>query len=175
MALEAQLAPITTDDITARTGRMRADGVPSIWFSDRRSVPWLGVVPSVRLARPDDGEGLAVTAGLEKFRRCNCGGPCPPTEEYRWETVSATLPQFLGWVFTGRVIACSTRGRMVWTAARYAQAASEYEERMCRIEAAIRQGQLRDLARHLARYPARQKAMTMRAATAIAAAVVKGD
>ena len=34
-ALEAQLAPITADDITARTGRMRADGVPSIWFSDR--------------------------------------------------------------------------------------------------------------------------------------------
>ena len=35
MALEAQLAPITAADITARTEQMAADGVPSIWFSDR--------------------------------------------------------------------------------------------------------------------------------------------
>ena len=45
MALEAQLAPITAADITARTERMRADGVTSIWFSDRPRPPWLGVVP----------------------------------------------------------------------------------------------------------------------------------
>jgi competence protein CoiA len=35
MALEAQLAPITAADIIARAERMRADGVRSIWFSDR--------------------------------------------------------------------------------------------------------------------------------------------
>lgn len=41
-ALEAQLAPITDTDITARTEKMRADGVTSIWFSDRPRPPWLG-------------------------------------------------------------------------------------------------------------------------------------
>ena len=35
MALEAQLSPITAADITARTERMRADGVTSIWFVTR--------------------------------------------------------------------------------------------------------------------------------------------
>lgn len=52
-ALEAQLAPITDADITARTEKMRADGVTSIWFNDRPRPPWLGSVPSVtRRARP---------------------------------------------------------------------------------------------------------------------------
>ena len=78
MALEAQLSPITDDDITARTERMRADGVTSIWFSDRPRPPWLGVVPSVRLARPDDGQGLVVAEGLVKF-------------DGDWEAVPATL------------------------------------------------------------------------------------
>lgn len=66
MALEAQLSPIAAADITARTERMLADGIKSIWFSDRPRPPWLGVVPSVRLARPDDGH-LAVAEGLMKF------------------------------------------------------------------------------------------------------------
>ena len=66
MALEAQLASITNADITDRTDRMGADGVKSIWFSDRPQVPWLGVVPSVRLARPEDGE-LIIASGLMKF------------------------------------------------------------------------------------------------------------
>ena len=38
-ALEAQLAPITDNDIIDRLGRMDADGVPSIWFSDRPKPP----------------------------------------------------------------------------------------------------------------------------------------
>ncbi|MGW2920799.1 competence protein CoiA family protein [Streptomyces angustmyceticus] len=38
-ALEAQLAPITGADITARTEKMHADGVASIWFSDRPRPP----------------------------------------------------------------------------------------------------------------------------------------
>ena len=48
MALEAQLSPITAEDITARTERMHADGVRSIWFSDRPRPPWLGVGVPVR-------------------------------------------------------------------------------------------------------------------------------
>ncbi|WP_148315170.1 hypothetical protein [Streptomyces sp. CCM_MD2014] len=52
-ALEAQLAPITGAGITARAEKMRADGTASIWFSDRFCPPWLGTVPSIRVARPD--------------------------------------------------------------------------------------------------------------------------
>ncbi|MEN2424364.1 competence protein CoiA family protein [Streptomyces rimosus] len=53
-ALEAQLASITAAEIRARTERMSAYGVRSCWFSDRSRIPWLGVVPSVRLARQDN-------------------------------------------------------------------------------------------------------------------------
>ncbi|MES4906163.1 MULTISPECIES: hypothetical protein [unclassified Streptomyces] len=66
-ALEAQLAPATNADITVRTERMRADGVTSIWFSDRPRPPWLGTAPSIRLATEDTGQGLLVAEGLVKF------------------------------------------------------------------------------------------------------------
>ncbi|MBT2407259.1 MULTISPECIES: hypothetical protein [unclassified Streptomyces] len=57
MALEAQLSPITAADITARTMRMREDGVASCWFSDRPRPPWLGTVPSLGWPRRTTGYG----------------------------------------------------------------------------------------------------------------------
>jgi hypothetical protein len=117
IALEAQLAPITAADITARTDRMRADGVTSIWFSDRQRPPWLGVVPSVRLARPDDGGGLVVAEGLVKF-------------DGSWASVPASLVQFLGWVFTDRIVPHRRRHSLdgpavIWTAPDYIRAEAE--------------------------------------------------
>jgi hypothetical protein len=119
MALEAQLSPITAADITARTERMRADGVTSVWFSDRRRPPWLGVVPSVRLARGEDGQGLAVAEGLMKFG------------DGQWLAVPASLAQFLGWAFTGRIVPYKQRVNpdgpaVVWTAPHYIQAEGGY-------------------------------------------------
>jgi competence protein CoiA len=119
-ALEAQLAPIAADDITARSDRMRADGVASIWFSDRPRPPWLGAVPSVRLARPDDGQGLVVAEGLMKF-------------DGHWQDVPATLVQFLGWAFTGRIVPYKPRAGVLvklylatfWTAPRYIRACDD--------------------------------------------------
>ena len=113
VALEAQLAPITAGDITARTERMRVNGVPSIWFSDRPKPPWLVVVPSVRLAQADDSEHLVIAAGLVKF-------------DGYWQAVPASLADFLRWAFTGRIVTYSPVGCVlegfatVWTAPRYA-------------------------------------------------------
>lgn len=118
-ALEAQLAAISADDITARTERMRADGVTSIWFSDRPRPPWLGAVPSVRLTRPDEGQGLLIADGLVKF-------------EGHWVAVKASLTEFLSWAFTRRIIAHKPRVCLldglatVWTAPHYIQAFEEY-------------------------------------------------
>jgi competence protein CoiA len=67
VALEAQLSPITPDDIKARTERMRADLVASAWVSDRAAPSWLGAAPSVRLEHKDNG--LVVVEGLVKFWR----------------------------------------------------------------------------------------------------------
>jgi hypothetical protein len=130
MALEAQLAPITAADITARTERMRADGVPSIWFTDRPRPPWFGVVPSIRLARSDDSQDLAVAEGLVKHRACTCGGSCG---EFYWEDVPATLTDFLGWVFTGRIRShkCSYEHAVIWSAPRYIAEHEAQVEREC--------------------------------------------
>ena len=72
MALEAQLAPITAVDITARTNRMRADDVPSIWFSDR-PCPTLAWCRAIRPSHPGTTTARAwrrlIAAGLEKFDR----------------------------------------------------------------------------------------------------------
>ncbi|MGW2051968.1 competence protein CoiA family protein [Streptomyces sp. NPDC001858] len=135
MALEAQLSPITPDDIAARAERMQADGVPSVWFSDRYRPPWLGRVPSVRVKAVVDGGGLVVAEGLAKFS----GG--------QWEAgPQVPLAEFLRWVFAGRVVSHRRRApvrsplparRTVWTAPQYAQqeaAHLEAEERRKRLE-----------------------------------------
>ncbi|MFD7687796.1 RNA methyltransferase [Streptomyces sp. NPDC059781] len=134
MALEAQLSPITPDDIAARTERMQADGVPSVWFSDRYRPPWLGRVPSVRV-KAVDGDGLVVEEGLAKFTAGQWeAGPRVP------------LAEFLRWVFAGRVVSHRRRApvrsplqtqRTVWTTPQYVQQEAthlETEERRKRLE-----------------------------------------
>ncbi|MBD3575263.1 competence protein CoiA [Streptomyces sp. KD18] len=143
-ALEAQLAPITGVDITARTDRMRADGVTSIWFSDRPRPPWLGIVPSVRLERSEAAGHLAVAEGLMKF------------ESRSWKPVPASLIQFLTWAFTQRIVPHTPRTPTqypqrplptVWTAPQYVSAEDThlveeerrqraYETRMAALRAA---------------------------------------
>ncbi|MFZ3491757.1 competence protein CoiA [Streptomyces sp. 5.8] len=83
VALEAQLAPITPDHILGRTERMAADAVPAVWFSDRPRPPWLGVVPSVRLAPA--AAGLAVVEGLGVFAD-STWTPSPPIPLTRFMT-----------------------------------------------------------------------------------------
>jgi Competence protein CoiA-like family len=121
IALEAQLAAITDDDIKDRTGRMQAGGVRSIWFSDKPCPPWLGVVPSVRLAQSDDGEGLVVAEGLVKFHPCSEGTYIDRFLRSGWEPIPATLVEFLRWAFAGAIRPHKRRfhDAMVWSARRY--------------------------------------------------------
>lgn len=65
VALEAQLSAITPEEIDGRVDRMEADGVPSVWFTDRLRVPWLYRVPSARLELVDDV--LTVVEGIARF------------------------------------------------------------------------------------------------------------
>lgn len=93
IALEAQLSPITDTDIAARTERMRQHGVAACWFSDRPRPPWLGTVPSVRVARVQGGGPLVIMEGLVRF------------DGRSWRRVGPTaLPDFLRWVFHGQAV-----------------------------------------------------------------------
>lgn len=136
-ALEAQLAPITGADITARTDRMRADGVTSIWFSDRPRPPWLGTVPSVRLTTENADQRPAVAEGLVKFS----GSQWKPAPQ-------VAVADFLHWVFTGKILPHTPRARLtyplrqlpqVFTAPQYIKAEDAYlveDERQTRIREA---------------------------------------
>lgn len=153
MALEAQLTHITDADITERAEKMRADGVSSIWFSDRPRPPWLGVVPSVRLVQADDGGALVVAAGLMKWDGC------------WWQYVPAALVEFLGWAFTGRVIPYCPRVwardglETIWTAPHYARAFDGY---LAEIERQVERERRRSEARIAARMSAERKRAEIR-------------
>jgi competence protein CoiA len=79
VALEAQMASISVADIGQRTVRYAAYGLEACWFTDRKTVPWLGSVPAVQIARPQDGGPVTVTAGPVRFvpqwceDRSDCG------------------------------------------------------------------------------------------------------
>lgn len=136
MALEAQLAPITAADITARTEKMREHDVASIWFSDRPRPPWLGTVPSVRLEQPEGAGHLTVAEGLVKFTGRG------------WNAVPASLTQLLTWAFTHRIVTHTPRTALrypqrplatVWTAPQYITAETDHledEERERRVREA---------------------------------------
>ncbi|MFD5317581.1 competence protein CoiA family protein [Streptomyces sp. NPDC127098] len=105
VALEAQMASISVADITARTARYRADGIEVCWFTDRKTIPWLGDVPAAQIARPEDDGPVQVTAGPARFvpewceDRGSCGGcqcescaggvdgPLPCGGHGTWQTV----------------------------------------------------------------------------------------
>ncbi|MFB7852780.1 competence protein CoiA family protein [Streptomyces sp. NPDC056053] len=68
VALEAQMSAISITDIEARTARYAAADIEVCWFTDRKSVPWLDAVPSVQIARPEDGSTVQITAGAACFQ-----------------------------------------------------------------------------------------------------------
>ena len=53
IAWKAQLSPITDDDIGERTERYEHAGIDVCWVGPAEArVPWLGVVPSIRVQEP---------------------------------------------------------------------------------------------------------------------------
>lgn len=68
IAWEAQLSPITNDDIQARTQRYRDEGIDVCWVSPIGSVPWIGTVPSIRVRDPNGSRPWTVIDGVAGFR-----------------------------------------------------------------------------------------------------------
>ncbi|WP_433917237.1 competence protein CoiA family protein [Streptomyces sp. NBC_01744] len=67
MALEAQLSPITVEDIAVRTGLYERDGVRVCWFGFRPR-PWVGTVPTLLVQAPEErGREWRVAAGLARL------------------------------------------------------------------------------------------------------------
>lgn len=156
IALEAQLSPITNDEIRARTERMREHQVAACWFSDRPKPRWLGEVPSVRVGQPGAEEAgpLSVIEGLSRFAGGYWRAVAPPP----------SLAQFLRWVFEHRIVVHAVRDGTwfpiearrlagVWTAPVYAAAELAY------LEEAERQRQ-----EQLAKAAARQRRLEARRA-----------
>ncbi|MFC8765810.1 RNA methyltransferase [Streptomyces sp. NPDC057193] len=114
VALEAQMASSSITDIKARTDRYAAVGVEVCWFTDRKTVPWLDAVPSVQIARPEDGGPVQITAGPARFSpewchdRSDCDwnsgcvdGPLPCGGHGKWLAVEPfALDRFVAAICT---------------------------------------------------------------------------
>jgi competence protein CoiA len=93
IAWEAQLSPITDEDIRDRTARYQAEGIGVCWVSPAELVPWMGIVPSIRVRDPHDNRPWTVVDGVAGFS----------FEHGTWITVAdLTLTTFIRWVLHER-------------------------------------------------------------------------
>ncbi|MEV6924032.1 competence protein CoiA family protein [Dactylosporangium sp. NPDC051485] len=68
IAWEAQLSPITDEEIRDRTERYRSEGIEVCWVSPAETVvPWMSKVPSIRVREPRGGDSWAVVDGVAGF------------------------------------------------------------------------------------------------------------
>ncbi|MFE1546549.1 competence protein CoiA family protein [Streptomyces sp. NPDC058718] len=96
MAWEAQLSPITVDDIAARTERYAAEGIRVCWVHPGARAPqWIDEVPAVRVRAPQErDQPWAVNDGVAGF--VHRGG--------RWEFQEETLERFVRWALEGQLV-----------------------------------------------------------------------
>jgi competence protein CoiA len=130
VAWEAQLSPITDEDIIERTLRYQNDGVNVCWVSTAERVPWMGIVPSIRVRNLDidnDPDGNADGAAGDGFGNAE--------DELAWTVIDGVagfrysdgawriqrlpLVDFVGWVlheqtFTHQI---RPRYRRIWIGA----------------------------------------------------------
>lgn len=104
VAFEAQLSPITDDDITERTDHYQADGINVCWVTTGSWPPWMGIVPSIRIQEPNVEQPWTVGEDVARF-------------DYTvgaWCIVSVGLTQFISWVLHEKVLVHPVRRRYRW-------------------------------------------------------------
>ncbi|WP_097967866.1 competence protein CoiA [Streptomyces sp. or20] len=103
MAWEAQLSPITVDDIHGRTERYRAEDIRVCWVSPNKKPPqWISAVPAVRVRAPAErGRVWMVDDGVAGFDFA-AGG---------WAFREERLPQFVRWVLNGQLVSVESYPR----------------------------------------------------------------
>jgi competence protein CoiA len=94
VAFEAQLSPVTDDDIVERTARYQDEGIGVCWASIADRPAWMGVVPSIQVRDPEDEQPWAVVDGVARFDY--------PTGS--WRVVTVGLVEFIGWVLNEKAI-----------------------------------------------------------------------
>lgn len=88
-AWEAQLSPISREDITERTDRYHDEDIAVCWVSPAGRVPWIGAVPSIRVREPGGDHGWIVIDGTAGFSY----------DQGTWATIeNLELPLFTRWV-----------------------------------------------------------------------------
>ncbi|MFF3069459.1 competence protein CoiA [Kitasatospora sp. NPDC057936] len=135
MAWEAQLSPITRDEVRERTDRYAADGIDACWVT-LSARTWVGAVPSIVVSTPRPGSADQWTAGtgLSRFTVTPCRKKCRcPHGHGEWKTVTAPLDDFVAWVLGRRVIphrvpAGEDDHRVLWTAPRYVEQAAAHSD-----------------------------------------------
>ncbi|MEV4281481.1 competence protein CoiA family protein [Actinoplanes xinjiangensis] len=108
IASEAQLSPITDDDIRDRTERYRNEDIDVCWVSPAETtVRWLSKVPSIRVRDPKDGRSWEVVDGVARF----------DFQQGAWIAVDdLDLTQFILWVLNDKTTPHQVlpRYRRVW-------------------------------------------------------------
>ncbi|MFC9609080.1 competence protein CoiA family protein [Streptomyces niveus] len=96
MAWEAQLSPITVDDIGARTDRYAEEGIRVCWVHPGARTPqWISAVPAVRVKAPQErDQPWVVDDGLAGFF----------FRKGRWEFQEETLERFVRWALAGQLV-----------------------------------------------------------------------
>ncbi|WP_143568859.1 hypothetical protein [Streptomyces amritsarensis] len=164
------MSAITVEDVQQRTARYSAADVEVCWFTDRKTVPWLGAVQAVRLAWAEDGGRLLVVDGAARFERDWCvqrplcervQGALPCGGHGRWVDVAElALERFVAALVKNTVRPYRLRvGEPVlrWIARRYFEweaeqlAASEAHRRTAERAAAAERRREQDQADHMAR------------------------
>ncbi|GGY14145.1 hypothetical protein GCM10010358_77950 [Streptomyces minutiscleroticus] len=103
MAWEAQLSPITVDDIAARTDRYAKEGIRVCWVHPGARPPqWITAVPAVRVRAPQErNEPWVVDDGLAGF----------VYRSGRWKFQEEPLERFVRWALEEQLVSAEVLPR----------------------------------------------------------------